>query len=432
MPTPLVGAYELLLLPALAYPITYHSIKSQYYGPLCTVLHSHRDQSQQIRIVVDIALPCPHLSALPSSPRNALYSETQDAVANVYKLICIIAAEERIEVADIDGEGVDTRIIVLPWHSDRVVRPARGISFGPVVTIEDLAMSKRSWHTVWAVNATSGRSVLDKFQQYCDHPRHHLKFIDSSESNSQSPTHEIHGAGRQDSHRSSAKTVELRHVAVGGTFDHLHMGHKLLLTMTSFVVDPQTTASSPTIDRAAQRAQVTVGITAEDLLANKKHADFLQDWQTRAERTNAFLRGILCFDKTLAGSIDPYAKINGREERRPGPNGHAITTRFGPEDGLQLEVKYVEIWDAYGPTITDASIDSLVVSGETRDGGAMVNEKRQELGMRALEVFEVAVLDAGDERAAKSEGAASFESKISSTEIRRMQSEKAGRLSSRA
>jgi phosphopantetheine adenylyltransferase len=81
-------------------------------------------------------------------------------------------------------------------------------------------------------------------------------------------------------------------------------------------------------------------------------------------------------------------------------------------------LNYVEIWDPFGPTITDARINTLVVSAETRSGGVAVNEKRRELGMAEVVIHEVDVLDAGTdgEDAAQKEG---FEDKLSSTEIRR-------------
>ena len=74
----------------------------------------------------------------------------------------------------------------------------------------------------------------------------------------------------------------------------------------------------------------------------------------------------------------------------------------------------------YGPTVTDEDISALVISKETRAGGKAVNDKRGEKGWKALEVFEVDVLDArpegSEEGGVEKEG---FEEKISSTEIRR-------------
>jgi phosphopantetheine adenylyltransferase len=49
-----------------------------------------------------------------------------------------------------------------------------------------------------------------------------------------------------------------------------------------------------------------------------------------------------------------------------------------------------------------------------------VNEKRREQGWAPLEVFEVAVLDASEEESVDE----SFQSKLSSTEIRRKRSER--------
>jgi phosphopantetheine adenylyltransferase len=192
-------------------------------------------------------------------------------------------------------------------------------------------------------------------------------------------------------------------VAVGGTFDHLHVGHKLLLTMTAFALD------LPAGDSPEQEERmVTVGMTAADLLAKKKYAEALQPWRTRTRRAHAFLRGVMQPD------LDGDEKEEVEEVHAPGSNGHAVRVPLSPPgDGPSLVLNYVEIWDPFGPTITDPRIDTLVVSAERRGGGAAVNMKRGEVGIVAVVVCEVDVLDA------RVEGSEGVKDKLSSTEIRR-------------
>jgi phosphopantetheine adenylyltransferase len=110
------------------------------------------------------------------------------------------------------------------------------------------------------------------------------------------------------------------------------------------------------------------------------------------------------------------SRITTYRKSEPGPNGHAVHVSY-PSN---LVIKYVQIMDPFGPTITDESISALVISKETRSGGAAVNEKRKEKGWAPLEVFEVDVLDAGEEEVEDE----TFQ-KLSSTEIRRLLSERA-------
>jgi phosphopantetheine adenylyltransferase len=198
-------------------------------------------------------------------------------------------------------------------------------------------------------------------------------------------------------------------IAVGGTFDHLHAGHKLLLTMATLLLQPP--------DQSDQRRRIIVGITQDELLKNKKYADFLETWDTRQQSVSDFLLALLGYSAPGASTPTTY------RVSRPGMNGKAVHMRL--DQGLEIEC--VAISDPFGPTITDESISALVVSGETRGGGQAVNKMRKELSWLPLEVFEVDVLKADElgDRGWTNEG---FDSKISSTELRRCQSEKAKQL----
>jgi phosphopantetheine adenylyltransferase len=64
------------------------------------------------------------------------------------------------------------------------------------------------------------------------------------------------------------------HVALGGTFDRLHVGHKLLLT-TSLL---------------STKTRLRVGVTGPELLKKKKYAELLQPFNVRCETVLEFLR----------------------------------------------------------------------------------------------------------------------------------------------
>jgi len=203
-------------------------------------------------------------------------------------------------------------------------------------------------------------------------------------------------------------------VIVGGTFDHIHAGHKLLLTALALLLQPTSTAS-PTPRR------LIVGITGDELLKNKKYAEYLKSWKARQDDVVEFLMSILSF---TSSSHNEEVEISTFDE--PIPNGRAIHTTL---KSCMITLECVEIQDPYGPTITDKSVTALVVSAETRSGGQAVNEKRKEKGWKELEIFEVDVLDAEDHEDSppKTE---EFASKISSTAIRKRKAESARRNSS--
>ena len=183
----------------------------------------------------------------------------------------------------------------------------------------------------------------------------------------------------------------------------------LLLTATILLAEP----SSPASSTNKKPRHITIGITGDELLVNKKYGSVVESWSTRQERTAEFVESILVFHKD-SDSIKKTEHIN-----EPGPNGKVVRVSYGDD----ISINYTEIKDPFGPTITDESITALVISGETRAGGKAVNDKRKEKGWKELEVFEVDVLDAGvgldESEISDKQEKQSFESKISSTEIRR-------------
>ncbi|QDS68825.1 hypothetical protein FKW77_006483 [Venturia effusa] len=400
----------LLLLPPIPHPPSFAALKAAYNAPLLTCLRAvgHSTEPARPRIL-DIALPCPHLYGPSKATRESLYALTQTVVANIYKLLCIISAREGFNVESVDG--IDVRIILLAYSRDGKTSRGSGSRVedqleGPVVELGSLAQCHKRWSIVYSVESEQGEELLKRFMSIakanCLVQRLRGGIVQVSQ---------IHG---DDDHAATAQTKYHKHVAVGGTFDHLHIGHKLLLTMVAFTVDPPMATEE-------NKAVITVGITAEDLLKNKKYAEFLEDWHDRYQSVHNFLHGILSFDP---GNDHPESV---REIRNPGPNGHAVLVQY--PSGLLI--RYVEIWDPFGPTITDEDIDALIISAETRAGGKAVNEKRQDQSWKELDVFEVDVLDADEQEEeaagtkAQVEGVQeAFQNKLSSTEIRKMQAQR--------
>lgn len=384
----------LLLLPPAPTPSNYASLKAAYNAPLSTVLKELRRTQQPA--LLEIALACPHLYGRLDDARGPLYDTTQQLVADLYKLICIVAAKDAIDTED--AEGIDARVLLVAQPKNGKLQhvsedsPREQELQGPAVDLRTLAQSSRTWGSVYSVESEEGEHFLKCFQAVS-------KVTNVSK---------VRGGMVLNGSASAATTPisfagSPKHlsVAVGGTFDHLHIGHKLLLTMFAFVLGRRQQSEAPSV--------LTVGITGDALLVNKKFADHLESWKARQEATHDFLHSIIYF------GVPDDNKIKVQEVNEPGPNGHAVHVSYP----FGLTIKYVEIWDPFGPTITDKDITALALSLETRGGGAAVNEKRKEQGWDPLEVYEVAVLDASEEGTVDE----TFQSKLSSTEIRRKRSE---------
>lgn len=403
----------LCLLPPPPLPASFPALKAAYSPPISHVLQqiAKRSKHSSLTAVLDISLPCPHLCQHSSAARSEIYSATQRLIAGLYKLICVEAAKHSVNVEDADG--IDSRIILLahPRKALPTVEDERSPSEslqGPVIDLPTLAVCGRSWRTIFSAESEQGEQMLKDF----------LRF-------SRVQYEIVRVRGGMISVEQSDEEVELvsshpgtrRHyaVAVGGTFDHLHIGHKLLLTMTALVVEPRGA------DVDGERS-ITIGITGDELLKNKKYRDYVESWDARQQATARFLLAILDFSRPGEG------RISVEQKSESGPNGHAVHVRL-PSD---LVIKLVEIWDPFGPTITEKSISALVISAETRSGGQAVNKKRTQIGWPALEVFEVDVLDASDVEAGDEgihQNVEDFESKLSSTSIREKLFNKSGSTS---
>lgn len=388
----------------------YPALKVAYNTALSSVLSSVSEITKSLgTVVLEIAVPCPHyyLFGKPQRPRSLIYEQVQSLVAGLYSLVSAICARDSI---DTEGKSsVNTRILLIAYSKDLTYSsdeklPGKSLQ-GPVIDLPTLALSQRAWQHVFSVCSEEGELLLKRFLRLTDdssvsRPHWSVKRVDAGVSIT-SPNE-----GLQDVQVLEPERKMHYSVAVGGTFDHLHAGHKLLLTMAALLLEP---TSQPD-----QQRRIIVGITQDELLKNKKYADFLESWENRQQSVSDFLLALLDYSAPEATPPAIY------QVSKPGLNGRAVHVKLDQA----LEIECVAISDPFGPTITDKSISALVVSGETRGGGQAVNKRREDLGWPALEVFEVDVLEA-DEPKDLGGVKGSFNSKISSTELRRRQSEKA-------
>lgn len=135
-----------------------------------------------------------------------------------------------------------------------------------------------------------------------------------------------------------------KHLALGGTFDHIHSGHYLLLTYASLLTE----------------GELIVGITGEEMLKKKSDKEFVESFSTRERRVREFLERL----------------------------------------GLK-EMRLFELNDGYGPTIVEETITGLVVTKETEAGGQKINQIRAEKGIPLLKVYVMDLIEDTDKNSGK-------------------------------
>ncbi|KAL1989220.1 hypothetical protein VTN96DRAFT_3767 [Rasamsonia emersonii] len=387
--------YALLLLPA---PPS-HAVRRlrDAYGPALSHVFSHLSRALDgfNRIgVLDIAVAIPGILSADYQPRARVFASLQHLLASLYTLVGAVAAAQDLEL---DGPGgVDTRIFFVDDESS----PAQTSSTtgnsplqGPIIDLRTLATCQRAWDDVYVLDTRESQQLASSFLNY---------------TKSKSCT-TVPGGDTSTSSKSIVTPLETPSkphysVAVGGTFDHLHIGHKLLLTATALALDSYGGQATGRRERL-----LTVGVTGDELLVNKKFAEFLESWEERWQSTASFLSAIIDFTPPE----DRVPDIQRASD--PGPNGKWVLVKVTPD----LHIKLVQISDPFGPTITDENISALVVSKETRSGGKAINDERAKKGWAPLEIFEVDILQAGEVEEGVDASAESFEAKISSTDIRR-------------
>ena len=135
------------------------------------------------------------------------------------------------------------------------------------------------------------------------------------------------------------------HAGLGGTFDHFHKGHEAI------------------IDKAFSVAEkVSIGVTTPEMTKDKSFARSLESFSSRIH------------------SLESYLKTKGYLSR----------TSIFPLENI------------YGTTLTDSSIDSIVVSSETKPNAQKANEKRKELGFPPLDIIEIDLVTDYDEEIVRS------------------------------
>ncbi len=122
---------------------------------------------------------------------------------------------------------------------------------------------------------------------------------------------------------------------MGGTFDHLHNGHKYLIKTALSI-----------------SKKIVIGLTTEKLLKNKKVASKIEDYKTREKKINNFIENITDLNR----------------------------------------VEIVELNDPYGPPINEPEYEGIVVSQETYETAIKINEIRENKGFKPLIIIVIPII----------------------------------------
>ena len=124
---------------------------------------------------------------------------------------------------------------------------------------------------------------------------------------------------------------------MGGTFDHLHDGHKFLL-------------------RTALNLShnIEIGLTSQNLLKNKKISSKLEDYNTR--------------ERNIKNFICSFTDLN------------------------RVNIVEIKNWDDMAKYSQDPGYEGLILSQETYSNAVKLNELREEKGMNSIILIVIPLL----------------------------------------
>ncbi len=164
--------------------------------------------------------------------------------------------------------------------------------------------------------------------------------------------------GQTEETKSNFELFKYNATCLGGTFDHLHLGHKLLLTCALLL----------------SKKRMLIGVTGQALLLKKKYAHFLEAFEIRKNRVQDFL------------------------------------TKLNPDVAVEL----FELVDPVGPVGNDTSLQACILTREVEKGGQMINTARTKNDLPPLDLVFIDMILA-EENVADPK---SFSNKTSSSYIR--------------
>lgn len=150
-------------------------------------------------------------------------------------------------------------------------------------------------------------------------------------------------------------------VCLGGTFDGLHAGHKILLSEAALLAT----------------SRLVIGIAKDNLLVKKSLKELIPAVEDRVGLVMEFLSLIFCTDLVGEKAVVPETF-----EKSGVSEGPSRFLRLSSE----LRAEMYEIGDAAGPAGTDTELDAIVVSQETVRGGEVINGLRSARGLPPLKV----------------------------------------------
>jgi cytidyltransferase-like protein len=167
------------------------------------------------------------------------------------------------------------------------------------------------------------------------HTENHVVFLDDEDPSGLAASPD---ESKNDLFLGGAKTPPLfESVAVGGTFDGLHFGHRKLLTLA--------------MSSVSYSGRLLIGVTADEMLTHKEFAEHIPNLEER-------MKGVERFFQRLA-------------------------------PGMMNRIKIVPIVDEFGPPgRRDQFFDALVLSHETLETGCHLNRHRVEtLGLEPVSLL---------------------------------------------